>query len=198
MKRKLLLFVLMFVMMFSMVGCEPSDSNDREDSEQVEDSKDDKDDKDDDKKDSEKDSEKVTKGTLTISVPDGFVKSETAGVITYSKENVGSNIVINKTINDGSLKKVTADSFLPVLDAQLESAFGAELTLNLVKEQKIEVDGHAGFMYSFSYTVFEVKVVQTQYIFENDDVYEFITFTDITSEGYTAAFDDCAKSISYE
>ena len=112
-----------------MVGCEPSDSNDREDSEQVEDSKDDKDDKDDDKKDSEKESEKVTKGTLTISVPDGFVKSETAGVITYSKENVGSNIVINKTINDGSLKKVTADSFLPVLDAQLESAFGAELTL---------------------------------------------------------------------
>lgn len=195
MKRKLLLFVLMLVMMFSMMGCEPSDSNDREDSEQVEDSKDDKED---DKKESEKESEKVTKGTLTISVPDGFVKSETAGVVTYSKENVGSNIVINKTINDGSLKNVTADSFLPVLDAQLESAFGAELTLNLVKEQKIEVDGHEGFIYAFSYTVFEVEVVQTQYIFENDDVYEFITFTDITSEGYTAAFDDCAKSISYE
>ena len=71
---------------------------------------------------------------IVVSIPEGFVKTEENGTITYAKADTGSNIVLN----------------------------------------------------------------QTQYILENGDVYEFVTYTDMTFEGFTEVFNNSQASITFE
>lgn len=190
MRRKLLVFIALFALVFSLVGCTTSEPDTNKNSQQVSET--------DKGKESEKESVVAKKGTLEITLPADFVKTEEEGVVSYNKVGVGTNVNITKTANDGSLKLVTGEMMLSVLDPQLEEVYGTELTLTLIKQEKITIDGHAGFMYSFSYSYLGVEIIQTQYMLENDDVYEFVTFTNIVSEGYTEVLDECAKSITYK
>ena len=171
MKGKWLVTLLAIVLAFTMVGCQPGNLGG---------------------------TEKAEKGTLVVVLPEEFEKTESDGYTYYQKKDVGSNVVVNSTKNDGSLKRTTAKMLLTAMKPQLEATYGTSLELKLLKESKVTISGHEGLMYSFSYTVLGLDVVQTQYILENDDIYEFVTFTDITSEGYTSVFDDCAKKLSYK
>lgn len=135
---------------------------------------------------------------IVVSVPEGFEKSEENGTITYAKEDTGSNIILNQTPNDGSLATTTGKMLVEILEPQLEETYETELTVTLVKDEKIEVDGHKGLFYSFSYEYLGFEIIQTQYILENGDVYEFVTYTDMTFEGFTEAFNTSQASIAFE
>ena len=106
--------------------------------------------------------------------------------------------VKNQTANDNSLATTTGKMLVEILEPQLEKMYETELTVTLVKDEKIEIDGHAGLVYAFSYEYFGFEVVQTQYILENGDVYEFVTYTDMTFEGLTEAFNNSQASIAFE
>lgn len=137
------------------------------------------------------------KETLNFVVPAGFEKLEVGNNSFCTKGGAASNIIVNTTVKDGTLDTITGSAMLQEVEKSLESAYGSDFTLTLLDEEYFLVDGHKAFMHSYSYKLGEDDIIQTQYIFENGDVYEFITFTDF-NEGYTSAFAECASSIEYK
>lgn len=134
------------------------------------------------------------KEVLKLNLP-GFEMTEMTGLIYYQKEGVTSNVVINNTANDGSLKNTTAQMMVDTIEPSLEAIYG-ELDVVLLEEENLVVDGHNALMYSYSYVVQGFNVVQTQYLIENGDEYNVITFTDFNEE-CTSVFEECMNTIEY-
>ncbi len=136
-------------------------------------------------------------GTLTFDIPEGFVESEENY---YSCEDTTklSNINYLALENDGSFDSINSEILMASVEAQLEEAYGEDLTLTLLEESSYEVDGCRAFNYAFEYEMSGTSVRQLQCIIETADELHFITFTDINDEGFYDTFKAAADTIRFE
>lgn len=136
------------------------------------------------------------KESLNFDIPEEFEKNDTSVAILYQKPGVSSNINVVKSVNDGSLDSITGAAMIAAIETELESVYGEDLTLTLIDGELTEVDGHKAFRYSYDYEIQGIYILQTQFIVENGDEYEYITFSDC-NDGYTDIFEECMEGIEY-
>lgn len=211
MKRKLLVGMMVAVLAFAMTACggtqdtvNPSDEQSVEDTVEileeesegtsVEESSDAV-----EEETVESESEPVLTGELTFDVPEGFEFDAQSNTYKYTADaTVAANINSNSIASDGSFSMITKELMATALEAQLESVFGSDITLDIPVYENMEISGRPTVKYTITYEIGGVVLEQTQYMIDDGDYYRYVTLTRQGDDAFADAFEAVGNSIRFE
>lgn len=211
MKKKLLAVIMMAVLALSVTACgggvldiakdvndavnssKEDKENDTEDDVNIEDSINDALDN---SEEVEEDTTAESEGTLTFTVPEGFVYDESSQL--YNSPDYLGNINYLTMDNDGSFNMVTKALMEMGLESQLTSQFGSEVDITVTSWEDVTVDGYEAIRYSISYELSGISVVQTQIIINGTEKLHYLTFTEMNNSGYADEFAACEETMKFE
>lgn len=207
MKKKLLAVIMMAVLAFSVTACggivgvvddiEDAQSDEKE-NEEVEDDANDIEDAVSDALEDDVEDEVVaeSEGTLTFTVPEGFVYDEATEL--YNSPDSLGNINYLTMENDGSFSMVTQALMEMGLESSLASQFGSEVDITVTSWEETTVDEYEAIRYSISYEVSGIPIEQTQIIINGTEKLHYLTFTGMNTTDYADEFAACEASMKFE
>ncbi len=203
MKRKLLVGMVVAVLAFAMTACGGTqDTVNQSDEQSVEDTVESMEEESSDAVEEEtveSDSEAVLTGELTFDVPEGFEFDAQSNTYKYTADaTVVANMNSNSIASDGSFSMITKEILATSLEAQLESAFGSDITLDIPAYENMEISGRPTVKYTITYEIGGVVLEQTQYMIDDGDYYRFVTLTRQSDDAFADAFEAVGNSIRFE
>lgn len=204
MKRKLLVGMMVAVLAFAMTACGGTqDTVNQSDEQSVEDTVESLEEESEETSVEESsdavEEEAVLTGELTFDVPEGFEFDAQSNTYNYTADaTVAANINLNSIASDGSFSMVTKELMATALEAQLESVFGSDITLNIPVYENIEISGRPAVKYTISYEINGVVLEQTQYMIDDGDYYRYVTLTRQGDDAFADIFEAAGNSIRFE
>lgn len=137
-------------------------------------------------------------GEFTFDVPEGFTETEANTFVAPNYPEEASNINWLTLENDGSFDSTTSKALIESVESELETAYGGDITISLLEEEKYEINGRRALKYAFEYELMGMKIVQLQCIIEDREELIFLTYTEFAEEGYYDDFQESVKTVRFE
>lgn len=138
-----------------------------------------------------------TAGTFTFDVPEGFT-DDGNGFYEHSDEMTFATIYTYTIENDGSFDQVSKELLLMGLQVGLTAELGEEVDIEMTSYEEITIGEYEAVEYSIAYEYQGIGFEQTQFLINEPDVFRYVTYTNISGDGYAEIFAASGDSIRYE
>lgn len=137
---------------------------------------------------------------LTCTIPQGFVDNgENEGL--YVHKSYPSDIsTINHVISEGEtdLSAWSAQSFKEQLEQDYYDSYGDQVTISVVQNDKIKVDGRPGIRILLQFEFKGVPYEQLMYVFYNGTETHYVYYTQEQGGKWMDAFVESGESIHFK
>ncbi len=205
MKKKLLMMLLAVAMTFTCVAC----SKEKEEETTVEESTEEKTEavvetetesvEETTQEATQEETQQAPAGEITFDIPEGFIPVEgMENAWVSGVEGEASNVNFRSSAGTGVIDAYNGEMLVDALEVELSNQLGMQLDIELLSEEKYEIDGCSAFRYSMTYEVDGITFIQWQCIVETSDTTYVLSLADVDNEGYVEAFEACIDSVRFE